>query len=98
MEASTPAALHSSFISLQICLLPSPLPPFVTKISPEAFKDLAPGKYSLGFYFDDPFSTVVTGQVTVKVENGGSEGDGSTDKDDDTTGSDTDKDEETEEA
>ena len=70
----------------------------VLKISPEAFKDLAPGKYSLGFYFDDPFSTVVTGQVTVKVVNGGSEGDGSTDKDDDTTGSDTDKDEETEEA
>ena len=32
---STPAVLHSSFISLQICLLDSPFPLFVRKISPE---------------------------------------------------------------
>ncbi len=69
----------------------------ILKISPEAFKDLAPGKYNLGFYFDDPFNTAVTDKVTVKVENSGPNQGGDTDKDDDTTGSDTDKDDNTEE-
>lgn len=43
----------------------------VLTISPEAFKDLAPGSYYLGFYFDDPYGTTITDKVTVKVTNSG---------------------------
>lgn len=37
------------------------------QISPEAFKDLLPGKYQMGFYFDDPYQTSVTDKVTIEV-------------------------------
>lgn len=40
-------------------------------ISPEAFKDLEPGSYYLGLYFDDPFATSITDKVTIKVVNSG---------------------------
>lgn len=36
-------------------------------ISPEAFQDLLPGKYQMGFYFDDPYQTSVTDKVTIEV-------------------------------
>lgn len=39
------------------------------EISPEAFKDLLPGKYQLAFYFDDPYQTSVTDKVTIEVIN-----------------------------
>lgn len=39
------------------------------EISPEAFQDLAPGTYQLGFYFDDPYQTSVTDKVTIQVIN-----------------------------
>lgn len=40
-------------------------------ISPEAFKDLEPGSYYLGFYFDDPFQTSVTDKVNIKIIDSG---------------------------
>lgn len=40
-------------------------------ISPEAFKDLEPGSYYLGLYFDDPYATSITDKVTIKVVNSG---------------------------
>lgn len=43
----------------------------VLTISPEAFKDLAPGSYYLGFFFDDPYATSITDKVTIKVVNSG---------------------------
>lgn len=43
----------------------------ILSISPEAFKDLTPGSYYLGFYFDDPYATTVTDKVTLKVLNSG---------------------------
>lgn len=43
----------------------------VLTIDSEAFKDLAPGSYYLGFYFDDPYGTSITDKVTVKVTNSG---------------------------
>lgn len=50
------------------------------QISPEAFQDLLPGKYQLGFYFDDPYQTSVTDKVTIEViksaANGETEEDG----------------------
>lgn len=48
-------------------------------ISPEAFKELAPGSYYLGFFFDDPYGTSVTDKVTLKIVNSGIDmsGDGS---------------------
>lgn len=49
-------------------------------ISPEAFQDLLPGKYQMGFHFDDPYQTSVTDKVTIEViksaANGGTEEDG----------------------
>lgn len=36
-------------------------------ISPEAFKDLTPGSYTLGFYFDDSLQTSVTDKVTIHL-------------------------------
>lgn len=56
------------------------------EISPEAFKDLAPGKYQLTFQFDDPYQTSVTDKFTVEVINsvagGGSSDDGKTEGED----------------
>lgn len=43
----------------------------ILSISPEAFKDLTPGSYYLGFYFDDPYATSITDKVTLKVVNSG---------------------------
>lgn len=40
-------------------------------ISPEAFKNLDPGSYYLGFYFDDPYQTSVTDKVNIKVVDSG---------------------------
>lgn len=58
------------------------------QISPEAFQDLLPGKYQMGFYFDDPYQTSVTDKVTIEVIKSGanSESDKSdeTDKTDET--------------
>lgn len=61
----------------------------VLSISPKAFEGLTPGKYELGFHFNDPYATSVTDKVTVKVVKGdngkGDEGekepDGSGDED-----------------
>ena len=61
----------------------------ILRISPEAFADLSPGKYTIGFYFDDPYQTVVTDKVTIVVT-GESNNDG-------TTGDETDEDNKTEE-
>ena len=62
----------------------------VLRISPEAFADITSGKYTLGFYFDDPYQTSVTDKVTINIVNGankpgGTTEDDSTTKDDDTT-------------
>lgn len=46
----------------------------ILTISPEAFDELTPGTYKMGFYFDDPYSTSVTDKVTVQVVNGKSSG------------------------
>lgn len=43
----------------------------VLTISPEAFKELTPGSYYLGFYFDDPYATSVTDKVLIKVVDSG---------------------------
>lgn len=43
-------------------------------ISSKAFEDLGPGVYNMGFVFDDPYSTVVTDKVTVKVVDSGIDG------------------------
>lgn len=43
----------------------------VLSISPAAFAELTPGKYNLGLYFDDPYSTSITDKVTIKVVNSG---------------------------
>lgn len=40
-------------------------------ISPEAFAELTPGSYYLGFMFDDPYATTVTDKVVIKVVNSG---------------------------
>lgn len=47
----------------------------VLKISPEAFKDLTPGSYYLGFVFNDPYTTTITDKVLVKVVNSGIDND-----------------------
>lgn len=46
----------------------------ILTISPEAFKEMTPGTYKMGFYFDDPYSTSVTDKVTVQIVNGSSSG------------------------
>lgn len=61
----------------------------VLKIAPAAFADLTPGKYTIGFYFDDPYQTVVTDKVTIVVTGEGNN--------DDTTGGETDEDNKTDE-
>lgn len=43
----------------------------ILTIAPEAFKEMAPGSYYLGFYFDDPYATTITDKVTLKVLNSG---------------------------
>lgn len=43
----------------------------ILTIAPGAFKDLTPGNYKLGFYFDDPYATSVTDKVTIKILNSG---------------------------
>ncbi len=54
----------------------------ILTINPSVFAGLDPGEYKLNFYFDDPYQTGVTGNVTVKVVNGTED---NTDKDDTTT-------------
>lgn len=49
-------------------------------ISQEAFKDLEPGSYYLGFYFDDPYQTSVTDKVNIKIVDSGIVKDGSTEQ------------------
>lgn len=42
----------------------------ILTISPEAFSEMTPGSYKLGFFFDDPYSTSVTDKVAVQIVNG----------------------------
>lgn len=42
----------------------------ILSISPAAFAGLSPGEYKLALYFNDPYSTSVTDQVTIKIVNG----------------------------
>lgn len=39
----------------------------IVTILPGAFDGLEPGNYELGFYFNDPYSTTITDQVTVRI-------------------------------
>ena len=62
-------------------------------ISPEAFSELEPGDYYLGFYFDDPLKTTVKDKVCIKVVRSGIP---NGDKDSSDANKDTEKAEETE--
>ena len=62
-------------------------------ISPEAFSELEPGDYYLGFYFDDPLKTTVKDKVCIKVVRSGIP---NGDKDSSDVNKDTEKAEETE--
>lgn len=43
----------------------------VLTIAPDALKDLTPGSYYLGLYFDDPYATSITDKVTIRVLDSG---------------------------
>lgn len=43
----------------------------ILTIAPDALKELDPGSYYLGLYFDDPYQTSVTDKVTIQVMNSG---------------------------
>lgn len=71
----------------------------VLRISPEAFADVTPGTYTLGFYFDDPYQTSVTDKVKVVVKTAvDHSGDTSGKEDGGTTGNETDESNKTENA
>lgn len=43
----------------------------ILSIWPGAFDDLGIGEYEVGLYFDDPYNTVITDKVVIKVVNSG---------------------------